>query len=297
MTEATRGRWMILLAGVLWSTSGAFVKIADMPELTVAMYRSLCAGIFLVITAWICKTRFTWHPLMLPMVIVFALMNYTFIASMTKIHAADTILLQYTAPLWMFFGSVFWLRERYDRRNLLAIIGCMVGIAIVLLGKWGTGAEDRWGVVLGLLSGVTFAGIAVFLRYLRAHDALWLAALNHLGAGLLLMGAAWIGSIWHGGHSTTLWQPRPGQLALLAVFGICQMATPYLLFGLGLRSLSPQEAGLISLVEPLLNPVWTYFVAGEQPFVSTLIGGGIMILMLMVRYFPSSHSSASVNRS
>ena len=63
----------------------------------------------------------------------------------------------------------------------------------------------------------------------------------------------------------------------ILVLGMVQMATPYILFQLGLRRVGPVAAGLIALLEPVLNPIWAYLGAGEVP-PRTVYAGGALIL-------------------
>jgi drug/metabolite transporter (DMT)-like permease len=81
-------------------------------------------------------------------------------------------------------------------------------------------------------------------------------------------------------------QPTPMQLIVFALYGTIQMAIPYWLFARGLRSISPQEAGIITLIEPLLNPVWAYLITPEKdtPTLPMLIGGGFILTALAWRY-------------
>jgi drug/metabolite transporter (DMT)-like permease len=78
------------------------------------------------------------------------------------------------------------------------------------------------------------------------------------------------------------------QLLFLAVFGALQMATPYFLFARAIRTVGPQEAGIITLLEPLLNPLWAYLIAPdkETPTVWTWLGGGVLMAALVWRYAP-----------
>lgn len=66
--------------------------------------------------------------------------------------------------------------------------------------------------------------------------------------------------------------------------GAVQIAAPYVLLSYGLRRVSGAEAGLIALVEPLLNPVWVVLLIGEQPTGSTLVGGALILAGLALRY-------------
>jgi drug/metabolite transporter (DMT)-like permease len=64
------------------------------------------------------------------------------------------------------------------------------------------------------------------------------------------------------------------------------MGLPYWLMSRGLRSVSPQEAGAITLLEPILNPVWAYLVANEEPPLATVFGGLFILGALAWRYWP-----------
>ena len=87
--------------------------------------------------------------------------------------------------------------------------------------------------------------------------------------------------------------PSNWQLAWLALFGVVQLAAPYWLFARGLRGISPQEAGLITLLEPVLNPIWAYIIAPdtEQPSWWTVGGGVVLLAALAWRYVPSGSTA------
>ncbi len=74
----------------------------------------------------------------------------------------------------------------------------------------------------------------------------------------------------------------PGRLARK------QMGLPYLLMARGLRVVNSQEAGVITLLEPLLNPLWAYLVAPqkENPTTCTFVGGALILGALAWRYWP-----------
>jgi drug/metabolite transporter, DME family len=74
------------------------------------------------------------------------------------------------------------------------------------------------------------------------------------------------------------------QLAILAVMGAVQLGLPYLLFSKGLQLVSLQEASLIALIEPVLNPVWVALIVGEIPSTATMAGGGLILIGLGARY-------------
>ena len=81
---------------------------------------------------------------------------------------------------------------------------------------------------------------------------------------------------------------------MLLAFGVIQMALPYVLFARGLREVGTAEAGLIALVEPILNPIWVVLVVGERPAIPTLIGGLLLLSGVAYRYWPMRVKQADV---
>jgi DME family drug/metabolite transporter len=278
----TQGRLSIALAALLWSTSGAFTKVLTLDTglglntpkidpLLIAFYRTFFAG--LVLLPALRRSDVSFRPLMLGMAGCFALMNATFVSALALGTAANAILLQYTGPMWMYLASVWWLGEPPDRRSFAALSIGLLGIGIIV---WGGRQEAQLKVIaIALVSGFAYAGVIVCLRVLRDASSRWLTVLNHLASSMVLL--PWI---WH--------QPVPtaGQLAVLFVYGAGQMAVPYLLMARSLKTVSPQEAGTISLLEPLLNPLWAYLVSGEKPSLYTVGGGMFILAALAWRYWP-----------
>ncbi len=126
----------------------------------------------------------------------------------------------------------------------------MIGVLIIIAGGWIQNGFERFEIaVMALASGMMYAGVIVCLRGLRNHSSMWLTTLNHLGSALCLGAAI---ALLHGPVYWWEWVNTPSarQLVFLAVFGSVQMALPYALFARGLKHVSPQEAGMITLLEP-----------------------------------------------
>jgi drug/metabolite transporter, DME family len=135
-------------------------------------------------------------------------------------------------------------------------------------------------VLMALGSGVTYAGVVLGLRVLRGVSPAWLTAVNHLFGALVLLPFVW-------GEAAPTWP----QLGWLFLFGAVQMGVPYLLMARGLRSVGSQEAGTITLLEPVLNPLWAYLATlatpkPEVPSAYTLVGGAFILAGLAYRYWP-----------
>lgn len=301
-----RARLSLVLAAVLWSLSGLLTRLLQNPTVLevhepklepmhLAFYRSLFAGLFFIPFLSLAGVRFRW--LMLGMVGTFAAMNAMFLSAMAIGTAANAILLQNSAPIWVYLVSVNLMKEKADHRSLQAILIGMVGILLILVsGLHGDFQAQLPVMALGLGSGLTYAGIILFLRVLRKEASQWLVLLNHLGAAACLCLAMFLILGPAGWWKWITW-PSTNQILFLAFFGVVQMGIPYWLFTRSLKSVSPQEAGIITLLEPVLNPLWAYLIDPEKEKMppATMIGGGILLFALVWRYLPQKTVSEPAN--
>lgn len=275
--DSTRGRLMVCGAAVLWSTNGLFVKSGvfeswppEQRALLLALWRALFAA--LVLLPLVRGVRWSWK--LLPMTLAFLGMNICFLQSMVWTTAANAIWLQNIAPVWVCLFSRF-AGEPLDRRDLvpLGFSACGVGLILTyeLSGISWSGTAPQ-GVLIGLLSGLFYAGVIHFLRRLRDIDSAWLIVLNLATTAAVLspLPARW--GLW----------PTDVQWLTLVAFGVVQMGAPYFLFARGLRKISSQEGAAIGLLEPLLVPIWVWQT--ERPAWWTIAGAALIFVGLAWRY-------------
>lgn len=272
---ASDGRLWILLAAVLWSLSGIWTKSLPDDAMTIAVWRSIFAGLVLLPMVRTRRpARLT--PRHFVVAVAFASMIGLYIGAIKNTTAANAIFLQCSATAWVVpFGWLF-LGERADRRTLvgvgLAIVGIFWIVAPEVLGSAVTG--HRLGIILGLTSGIAYACVVIGLRASRNDDSIWLSCWNNL-AGAILLGLV----LTLAGVDV---RPTRSSILSLAAFGTLQMALPYAFFARGLRTVSPPQATLVALAEPILNPIWVWIGHGESPHRETVIGGGLMLLGVLV---------------
>lgn len=290
---------MLVLAAVLWSLGSFFTRVLtvptglglDKPALTplqLAFFRGLFAGATLLPLLRVRDLRY--DPRMLLMVGCFGLMSGLYMSALSLGKAANAILLQNSAPFWVYLIGVYLLGAPADSRSLRAILVGTAGTVLIVAGNMteeGSGTPSALVLLMGLGSGITYAGVVLFLNALRHESSAWLVVLNLFGSAAVIGAFAMIRNGLDD-SSPGFTTPSPAQLGVLVAFGALQMAIPYWLFARGLRSVSPQEAGIITLLEPVLNPIWAYLIAPdqEQPTVWTLAGGLLLLGALAWRYLP-----------
>ena len=296
-------RLCLVLAAVFWSLGSLFMRLVREPtalglhdpplsSLQIAFYRGLFGGLVVLVLVRRADVRF--RPLMAGMVLAFTAMSGLYMSALALGPAASAIFLQNTAPVWVYLFAVYLLGERGDRRGWQAVLLGGLGAVVIVAGGWPRdlppGEQQTQGLVLlmGVGSGMLYAVVMVCLRVLRAESAAWLVALNLVGTAVVL--AVYVLACFGPGE---FWAwvraPSPAQLGAFVVYGAVQMALPYWLFARGLRVVPPQEAGIITLVEPLLNPVWAYLVTPEKdtPTGPMALGGGLILAALVWRYVPA----------
>ena len=284
--QASRARLWLVVAAVLWSLSGAFTRVMTtdtgavigfsahepaMSPLAMAFWRVFWGGVILLLFVKPSQVRFTWR--MPPVALTFAFMNATFVAALAIGSSASAVLLQYTAPFWVvLIGWMLW-KEKLDRATVISLVLAMAGVGCLVIEGWEDG--HLLAVGLALASGVGFALVLLGLGWLKDVPSAPVTVFNFLTGALVLLPVVLMQA-----------PPTVKQLAVMAVFGGLQMGLPYLIAARALRHVSAREAGLITLLEPLLNPVWARLLAPEsEPVTLWMALGGLGILgALVARY-------------
>jgi drug/metabolite transporter, DME family len=256
------GPWLILAAATLWSTAGAAIKLCTLNAWQISLGRSLvAAGVLWLLLpgARIRPTRGTWA-----VGTAYAVTVVLFTVANKLTTSANAIFLQDTAPLYVLLLSPWLLAERPSRGELLSVPLFLVGLLLFFRDQLTPGQVS--GNLIALASGVAFALCILGLRRLGGRNA------SAVLVGNLIAGAASLPGALGGPPATAR------DLAILAFLGVFQLGLSYALFARGLRTTPAVEASLLALLEPVLNPVWAFLLAGERPGPWALAGGTLVLL-------------------
>lgn len=259
-------RAVLQLAGaaVCWSFAGVLIKAvaATWPGLAVAGGRGAVAAVFLLLTNR--GLRFHCSRDQMIGALGYAACTITFCTATTMTSAANAILLQYTAPVWVALLGAWLLQEPATRVDWLTIAAALGGMTLFFRGSLALG--HLAGDLLALLSGVCFAAMTIALRRQRDGSAVESIILGNALA--FAVGLPWIVA------APPL--PPAGWAALLAL-GTVQLGFSYWLYARAIRHVTAFEAVLIPVIEPVLNPVWVLLFVGERPSGWGLTGGAIVL--------------------
>ena len=273
----------ILGAALSWSTAGLLFKLIDLPPLKISLYRSLFSCLFLALVA-----GRGWHAVRVGPGTIGVILSYAFTVDLFVIAnksttAANAILLQSTAPIWVIlFGAL--LERRWPRAaDVFAVSGALVGLLLVLAERVGpTGGR---GNAVALASGLCFGLMMIAMRRARATPLLHTLALGNLAAVLLALPWVWPDFALTG-----------GELFYLVLLGAGQLGVGYVLLTVAIRRLPALEVALFALLEPVLNPVWVFLVRGERPGALAMTGGAIVVLVIAFHALATARRYAGADR-
>ncbi|HUL60581.1 MAG TPA: EamA family transporter [Anaeromyxobacteraceae bacterium] len=256
-----KSRLLLLAAAVLWSTAGAAIKLCGLSGWQIAAGRSLVAGIFLAVLVREARVLPTLRVVAVSVAYAFTVVLFVLATKLTT--AANAIFIQDTAPVWVLLLSPWLLREAPTRGELAALPVYAVGLGLFFVDELSAG--QLTGNLLALASGVAFALSIVGLRLLRHDGPSALVWGNVLAAALAFPFCV-------GGPAAA-----PRDVAIVVYLGIFQLGLSYLCFSRGIRGTPAVEASLLILLEPVLNPIWAFLLAGERPGPWALVGGAVIL--------------------
>jgi drug/metabolite transporter (DMT)-like permease len=130
------------------------------------------------------------------------------------------------------------------------------------------------GNLLGMAAGVAWAATLMGLRAVQRErsDAAPDAGLSTVVVGNAIACVGALPFAWPIPSAPT------GEWLTLVYLGAIQIALAYVCLSAAIRHLPALEASLLLLLEPVLNPLWTWIVRGEEPGPWALLGGTVIVV-------------------
>lgn len=249
----------------MWSTGGLGIKSVDWNPLAIASARSLIAGVFMILL-----TRKQYPIFKRPSrgtlvgALILCGLSLTFVSATKLTTAANAVLLQYCAPVWVALAAPFILKERTRRLDWVFIGLTLFGMVLFFLDS--ISAEGLLGIIVAIFASVFFGGMAMSVRYNNDGGGPPFGIMIYGNLMVFLAGLYFWRAPW----------PDFGDIMILLALGLFQYGLPYYLFTQASRGVTSLELVLIPTLEPILNPIWVFLFLGEQPG-NWAIAGGITV--------------------
>lgn len=263
MNQSQKGTLYVFLAALLYSIGGLCIKVIPWGGMAINGGRTAIA--LVVIGGYLALVR---HPLrfnrwiMLGALCVFGA-NALFSVANKMTTAANAIVLQFTAPIFvMLFSAIFFRRKptKLDLGACAVVFGGIVFFFVESLSMGGTA-----GNILALCSGVAYAGVFM-MNEMPNSDAIcsvfW---------GDVISAVTGLPFLFRESDFSAV------PVISLLILGVFQVAVAYILLTNGLKTTPSVTASLVSGIEPVLNPILVAVFYGEKMGALALAGAVIVI--------------------
>lgn len=271
------GPLMMLIACILFSTGGILCKLIPWSPLAINGVRNLLGGgligIYLLATHH--KLRFNFKILV--GAICMGGVTTLFIVANKLTTAANAIVLQYSAPIWLIIFSALLFHKKPALKDIITIFFVLVGIVFFFLD--GIGSGNTWGNIAAIGAGVFYSGLFL-LNSLPDADALSSLFFGQLGTGILLSPLVF---------TETDFSAVP--IIAVTCLGLFQVGLAYIFFNLATKYTAPVTASIIAGIEPILNSVLVMIFWGEMLKPLSLIGAVIVIAAILIYNIISAKKS------
>jgi DME family drug/metabolite transporter len=268
VSQERKGALQIAAAAVLWSTGGLAIKELDLPPLTIVFHRAWIATIVLFLLLRPRRTRIT--PTLGASVFVYSGMVISFVIATKWTTAANAIFLQNSGIVWVLLFSPLIARDAIRGRDVAAASACLAGMTLFFVGRLST--QGMAGNGVALVSGGFYAATVLLLRRQRGSASEWTA-----------IGGNALGAVAAFAATSRPFAVTIHEFAILAFLGVVQIGCAYALFVKGLEAVTAAEASIVSLLEPVLNPIWVFLGMGERPTTWAIAGGAIVVAAIVWR--------------
>ena len=288
MSAPARARLQLAAAAVLFSTGGAAIKAADFAGWQITCLRSGIAAVAIWLIAAEARRGWTWRVFVVG--VAYAITLTLFVLANRLTTSANTIFLQSTAPLYLALLAPWLLKEPTRRQDVLVMVAIVVGLGLTFHGTdqpHATAPDPGRGNLLAAASGLFWALTVCGLRWMSARPERGSAAAAVVAGNFIAFAMALPFALPVGGHSAFGW-------GLIVYLGVFQIAVAYTFVTRGLRVIPALPASLILLIEPVLNPVWSWVFHGERPTSSALMGGVLILGATMLKSLIDARAQARV---
>ncbi len=257
----------LVITAVLWSLGGLLIKMVNWNPVAIAGMRSAIASVLLL--AVIRRPKFNWSFPQIGGAVAYAATVTLFVTANKLTTASNAILLQYTAPIYVALIGAWLLKEKCTKLDWLTVFLVLGGMFLFFID--GLTPQGLAGNLIAILSGVSFAWLAIFIRMQKDGSSLESILLGNILAALIGL--------------PFMFQSAPdarGWLGL-TLLGVFQLGLAYIFYTKAMKNVTALEGILIPVIEPILNPVWVLLAVGEVPGSWALAGGAVVLAAVTFR--------------
>lgn len=273
----------IIVAGVLWGTSGIFVNTLapfGFSSFQLTACRGLVSAVFMAVYLLIRDKRLfkiKFKDLLLLIGSGAALFGTAscYYMSMQVTSISTAVVLMYMAPVLVMIYSVLFLGEKFTRFKGAALVFVLVGCALV--SGIGSLKFDLFGFAMGIMSAISYGSYNILtkIQMRRGVEPLSAAFYTFLFMSIIAL------CVSRPAQIIPITAQRPAVIIpWLLALGLGTCVLPYFLYTLALRSLPAGTASSLAIIEPMSATLIGWIVYGQS--LSMLSAAGIALILCAV---------------
>ena len=266
----------IVIASVLWGTSGIFFNILEpygfTPLQMTAMRGTVAAVTMCVFVLFYNRKLF---KVKIKELIIFAASGLCvfgtascYFSSINEASVSTAVILMYTAPIFVVVYSVLFLGEKLNLPKIISIILVILGCALVS-GVIGGMEFSAMGIVFGLASGICYSAYNILTRVEMMHGC------NSVSATLysfIFMGMAALAASKPAAMLPIIAAEPVKMILLIIAIGICTCVLPYFFYTLALRDIPAGTASAMGIIEPMAATLFSVIFFDEKLSIFSAVG-------------------------
>lgn len=278
------GIYFVIASAVLWSTAGLVVRIADVDLWTMIGWRSIFSfatlGAFVLVRRRLMKTSVEtdFGLAGVAACAVSTVASITYVASLQWTTVANVMTVYATLPFVATGIAFLWLRDRVTYRFIIA--GCLAFLGVAISVGVAVSTKDLLGIFAAFVMTVACAMQIVIAKRFARMDMTMMTAFAALACFCIALPFMQ--------HSI----PTSTQLLACAFYGVFTTGIGYVLLLLGSRRIGSGEAGLLSMLDVILGPLWVWIFIGEDIPLPVLLGGAVVLFSVFWYLLPGRRAAA-----
>ena len=282
MKETTKGTIAMIATALLWSIGGIFIKLVPWHPLAIAGLRGVIGGLVMYIYLRIRGIKPVFNKDTVKIAIALAGVCSTFVAANKLTTAANAIVIQYCAPVYVLLYIAFVQKKKLRPLDIAVVPITILGVSLCFIGQMGNG--HLVGDIVAVISGWFFAAMFIFSDGVS----------DQTRASGIMQGQFLTAIIGLPVLFATRPAFTPQAIGGILILGVFQIGIAYVLYSIAIKRAPLLTCSLLAVLEPLLNPVWVFLFAGENPGIWSLVGGVIVVFIITLWYvYDARHPQAT----
>lgn len=289
LTMKSNSRLKIIVAMLIWSTLGVFIKGIELSSIEIALFRAIIGSIFLILLGLITKQEFDKEVIKKNLgILLFSGLalgiNWILLfESYKNTTISNAILSYYMAPIIIVILCAAIFKEKVALKKLLCIIGAMIGLFLILYndGAVNSGGYNHIkGILYGLSAALFYALVVILNKFIKDLSGFKITVIQLLVSAMVILPITLLTA------TLEIMTVSIKSFILLAIVGILHTGIAYLLYFSSIKDVEGQSIAVLSYIDPIFALIISWVLLGEKMNIIQICGG----LLILFSAYLSEHN-------